>query len=228
MRWTLRHVEGTVSDRTSRSKYATTTTCASPASTISTARRRPARFASAVPPETSSSSIVSTSRGRRGAATERIRSACSLGDTNDSPSRAPTRLTRTTPTALRTEARLPVKKEPQRLTSRSHRIRVRPCRCPRSRGNRLYCIFTPRTTRPAARSRPAASATRGASSRARAPSCSASAPTARRPTSSSSRSSTCRSPCSRTPTTRRPRRTASGSRSRCTARSTWASSGRRS
>ena len=38
----------------------------------------------------------------------RIRSVCLLGETNDSLSRASTRLDRTAPTALRTEARLPV------------------------------------------------------------------------------------------------------------------------
>jgi peroxiredoxin Q/BCP len=40
-------------------------------------------------------------------ATAAIRSLCSCGDTNRSPSRSPTRETRTTPTARRTEDRLP-------------------------------------------------------------------------------------------------------------------------
>ena len=44
----------------------------------------------------------------RRARTARIRSICSFGDTNRSPSRSPTRETRTTPTARRTEAALPV------------------------------------------------------------------------------------------------------------------------
>ena len=75
-----------------------------PASTSSTARRRPARFASGVPPDTSSSSIISTSSSPSRSQAARIRSACSDGDTNRSPSRSPTRDTRTTPTARRTEA----------------------------------------------------------------------------------------------------------------------------
>jgi hypothetical protein len=48
-------------------------------------------FASAVPPETSISSIVSTNSSPSRSHAARIRSACSVGETNLSPSRSPTR-----------------------------------------------------------------------------------------------------------------------------------------
>ena len=51
-------------------------------------------------------------RARRARRPSRIRSACSDGQTNRSPSRSPTRETRTTPTARREEVRLVVEGEP--------------------------------------------------------------------------------------------------------------------
>jgi peroxiredoxin Q/BCP len=76
---------------------------ASPLSTISTARRRPSRFASGVPPDTSSYLMVSTSVRPSCSQARAIRSSCSDGETKRSPSRSPVRLTRTTPTARRAQ-----------------------------------------------------------------------------------------------------------------------------
>src|SRR5438309_5394899 len=76
-------------------------TSASPASTRSTARRRPWRRSSGAPPDTFGSSRTSLSVSPSRVQADSIRSRWSEGDTNDSPSRSPTRETRTTPTARR-------------------------------------------------------------------------------------------------------------------------------
>ena len=90
------------------------------------------------------------------------------------------------------------------------------------------CTSTPRTTRPAAPSRRASSATPTRPSPSAARTSGASARRAPRASGRSARSSACRSRSSPTRTTRSPRPTARGSRSRTTARRTWAPRGRRS
>src|SRR5437762_2976878 len=76
-------------------------TSASPASTRSTARRRPWRRSSGAPPDTFGSSGTSLSVSPSRVQADSIRSRCSDGDTKLSPSPSSTRETRTTPTARR-------------------------------------------------------------------------------------------------------------------------------
>lgn len=80
-------------------------TSASPASTASTAGPRPGRFSRLAPPDTSSSSTMRSSVKPSRSQAWVMRSACSVGLANVSPSRPRVRETRTIPMALRTMAR---------------------------------------------------------------------------------------------------------------------------
>ncbi len=142
------------------------------ASTSSTARRSPGGCASGVPPDTSSSSIVSTSF-KPVALRDRLDTlallswrheplAVAVADARDADDAdGPTNGGRLGQSKRDTRTDFTLTSDSGEAVTLSS-----------LRGHRSYCIFTPRTTRLVVPRRRAGSGTRGRSSRPRAPSCS--------------------------------------------------------